>query len=340
MAVAIASNPTVSSGHVFRLVEYFHKHGFDELRVIKSLGRYAVLVPAVVGRIPLQQVSALHQEYANFSGDAYFGLKFGLQSNLAQFQLALDALRQVNIDTNPLTALSGILRLFSDAIVITVQQNENGVCLTFQPSAQTRITQYQFDGMLALCKKCIEYFAPGTVVTWEIPRTLTELDLKVYQQYLCGHVIGGGAGYRIYGEGELPREVDYTDTAHYNATLETMSKFLALQNKQAELCNSIWDSIERYDDVGIPKLERISELSGLSVRQIQYQLKECNLTFQQLLDGFLMEKALCHMQQQPEIASANELSELLGFSEVRSFKRSFKRWFGGTYSKVLEKLGE
>jgi hypothetical protein len=51
-----------------------------------------------------------------------------------------------------------------------------------------------------------------------------------------------------------------------------------------------------------------------------------------------MEKALQHMQKQPAITSANDLSELLGFSEARSFKRSLKRWFRGTYSEVQEKL--
>jgi AraC-like DNA-binding protein len=80
--------------------------------------------------------------------------------------------------------------------------------------------------------------------------------------------------------------------------------------------------------------EDISGLLNMSKRKLQLQLANQNVRFKRLLDEIRSSLAKEYLQEKNLCLS--EIAFLLGFSEVSSFSRAFKRWTGvspGQYNK-------
>lgn len=78
--------------------------------------------------------------------------------------------------------------------------------------------------------------------------------------------------------------------------------------------------------LGEPSLDELARRLGLSEWTLQRKLRDCGLSFTQLVDQIRQESAMKHLQQQN--LSVTQLASLLGYSETSAFSRAFKRWFG------------
>lgn len=77
--------------------------------------------------------------------------------------------------------------------------------------------------------------------------------------------------------------------------------------------------------------EEIAKQLGMTTRTLHRHLKSEQTTFQQLLDLVRMEQAKYLLKE--SAMTIQTVAEYLGFNEVRSFQRSFKRWTGITPSR-------
>ncbi len=85
---------------------------------------------------------------------------------------------------------------------------------------------------------------------------------------------------------------------------------------------------------GIPRKEVVAKRLGLTERTLQRHLQRFNSSYQQILDDVRQEQAkelLCQTE-----LSIQDIAEKLGFSEPRSFHRSFKNWLGITPGEYRE----
>ena len=78
----------------------------------------------------------------------------------------------------------------------------------------------------------------------------------------------------------------------------------------------------------LPRKEMIAEKLGMSIRTLQRRLSEEGSGYQEILDELRLELAQNYLRNSR--LSMEEISELLGFTEPRSFQRSFKKWLGIT----------
>lgn len=76
---------------------------------------------------------------------------------------------------------------------------------------------------------------------------------------------------------------------------------------------------------GTPSQEIIAGDIGMSAATLRRRLSDHGANFQQLLDKVNSELAVNHLHEQLPPA---DVAEKLGYSDVRSFKRAFKRWYG------------
>jgi AraC-like DNA-binding protein len=89
---------------------------------------------------------------------------------------------------------------------------------------------------------------------------------------------------------------------------------------------------------GEPSLEAVAKRLGMSGRTLQRKLREEGMAFQALLDDLRCELARRHMDEPQE--SIAEIAFLLGFSEVSTFHRAFKRWTGHTPGEYRKRIRE
>lgn len=79
---------------------------------------------------------------------------------------------------------------------------------------------------------------------------------------------------------------------------------------------------------GNPTLERVAARLGVSARTLRRRLESEGMTFSELVDDTRHRLALQYMTR-PELRLA-EVAFLIGFSDVATFHRAFKRWTGHT----------
>jgi AraC-like DNA-binding protein len=78
----------------------------------------------------------------------------------------------------------------------------------------------------------------------------------------------------------------------------------------------------------------VADLLNMSKRKLQLKLANKNARYKKLLDDIRLTKAKQFLNEKE--LSLNEIAFLLGYSEVSSFSRAFKRWTGiapGQYKK-------
>mgnify|MGYP006204857391 CR=1 FL=1 len=79
---------------------------------------------------------------------------------------------------------------------------------------------------------------------------------------------------------------------------------------------------------GFNRIEDVAEKLALSKRSLQRLLEEEQTNFQSILDSTRQSLAEHYLSRSS--ISPSEVSYLLGFQEVNSFARAFKKWTGET----------
>lgn len=77
---------------------------------------------------------------------------------------------------------------------------------------------------------------------------------------------------------------------------------------------------------GLPRRQQVADGLGMSVRTLDRRMKEDGISWQALLDSLRANMAR-ELLAQTELTMA-EISQKLGFSDVRSFQRRFRHWTG------------
>lgn len=109
--------------------------------------------------------------------------------------------------------------------------------------------------------------------------------------------------------------------AHAARKLEELGIDTTLAQKVRELIRA---SIHRR----LPRKEQVAEELGLNVRTMHRRLSEEGTTWQKILDSLRQELALGFLRDSDMTQS--DIAERLGYSDIRSFQRNFKRQKGMT----------
>ncbi|SFO91877.1 AraC family transcriptional regulator [Pseudomonas borbori] len=85
---------------------------------------------------------------------------------------------------------------------------------------------------------------------------------------------------------------------------------------------------------GLPRKERVAEKFNMTLRTLQRHLQQADTSYQQILDQLRQELAK-HYLLRSDLA-IQDIASYLGFTEARSFHRSFKSWTGQTPGQFRE----
>ncbi|MGY4532852.1 AraC-like DNA-binding protein [Pseudomonas sp. TE3786] len=92
---------------------------------------------------------------------------------------------------------------------------------------------------------------------------------------------------------------------------------------------------------GLPRKERVAEKFEMTVRTLQRHLQQAGTSYQEILDQLRQELAEHYLTR--STLPVQDIAYYLGFTESRSFHRSFKGWTGmtpGEYREAHRKAGE
>jgi AraC-like DNA-binding protein len=85
---------------------------------------------------------------------------------------------------------------------------------------------------------------------------------------------------------------------------------------------------------GLPRKERVAEQFNMTLRTLQRHLQQAGTSYQQILDQLRQELAEHYLLRSD--LTIQDIASYLGFTEPRSFHRSFKSWTGQTPGQFRE----
>ena len=326
-----SSSPTASAEHVNHVVNYFRSHGFTPIHEAFCFGRYRSVIEQSCGRVPLSRISQAFQLFSMISQDPFFGFKLALSDPLFKFQLLLNIFQPTDW-RNDEGSIDEIA-LFNDVFELSFRKNSGDLELLINTAGTAWVSQYQFDAVLMVVKKAIEYFYPNSNFEWHIPRKIDNEAREGMCHYLGGEVISEAECYKVVIPEKMINPLPTQSPGVRDSNKLSLSKKQTEISAQYHLLQQIWQAMERTFPSKDAKLQTVAGLCGLSVRQMQYKLNGLGVSYQQLVDDYFME-AMIKILLEEENKTAEHISAQLGFTEMRSYKRAVKRWFDAPFSEV------
>jgi AraC-like DNA-binding protein len=174
----------------------------------------------------------------------------------------------------------------------------------------------------------IEYMAQAPEMELKIELTVpAPVCISRFQQRHAGNLKFGQARDRILIPGEyldlVPPKGEASLYAMVEATAMTeVEKTLSLRDPLARIRTTINDQLKS----GTCKLETVAKSLGMSQRSLQRHLESEGTSFRELTDAIRQSMASRYLRESN--LALTEIAFLLGFSELSSFSRAVRNWYG------------
>ncbi|MCO7223874.1 AraC family transcriptional regulator [Pleionea sp. CnH1-48] len=127
----------------------------------------------------------------------------------------------------------------------------------------------------------------------------------------------------------LPQEALHTASPLADKNTFHSARQVRLRMNEHEHCNSLEEKIKNIllnAEYELPTLDMVAEQLFSTPWTISRKLKKSGTSFQALVDEVRINKA-SHLLAHSKV-NVSDISQMLGYSDVSSFRRAFRRWFG------------
>ena len=223
-------------------------------------------------------------------------------------------------------------RLISDAAVTELSEDQDLIGLHLIPADGPQPHPQALLFVLAIIQRMVRIRLPGhgdpvQVMTPQIPAPMSAAMARYFR---CPVIQGDHFALFLHRHASQLQFAasDPQVAAMLDATLA--QRLADAERGSLSTRLSLW--IEDRLPEGEPALADAASLLNMSVRSLQRRLKEESLTWQQLIENTRRVLVERHLRQ-PGM-SITQLAFLLGFADVSSFSRAFRKWYGASPSQL------
>ena len=317
----------LSSRLLWRLLE---KRGVDAASVFREVGLNPALMDQPRARYPLDRVAMGLGRAEELVGDPCLGLDAGElwrptdQHALGYAFCASSTLR---------TALQRFVRFFvvvNDAMTFSLDEDGEHATMSVEFSEGSAplpraAEDARWSTLIAMCRYiCGDEFDPVEV---RITHPAPECRARFYGLFRCPVMFDAPASQLVFKRSDLDRPLPASNRELAHSNDRILVDYLA-ELQQYKLVNEVRAALIDELPNGKPSEEVIAQAVYMGARTLQRRLANEGNSFSKLLDDVRKELAECYIKDQTRTVS--EVSFLLGFSQVSSFSRAFRRWTGQT----------
>ncbi len=327
------------TSHVLdELPQYLEARGLDISAHTAKAGLDYETTAQPYGFFSFPRIANLFENLASEIPDELFGLHFGKTRRHGRFTLYHYIAAAAPTFKNALEVRSQFSNLITNEVDFTFEKLESGAVCGWNVRSrtlQTKQIEYLFATLLVERTRVISrndsWFPTQFDFRYPEPNSLKEVsdlfgtslafDASVTRVYFDEAVLSAplpGANPKLFGELKSIAEKMPLAPALAPTTVEKVRQHLAM---------SLADSS--------PSLARAAQEIGISVRTLQRELANSGTSFNSIVDEtrkFTAEEYLTKTS-----VPITQIAFLVGFSDISTFSRSAKKWFGEPPSKVRKR---
>ena len=279
-------------------------------------------------RIPLSAIARLWGMVGTRIADPAIGLRLGADARAREFGLVGCAMAYSKTLGAALTRLARYGRIVSDALVVTLdtEQDTLWVRVDVQPAlrALRPAVDARLAGLLSMCREIVG--APIAPLCVQLPYR-RPAEVAEYERFFRGRLDFGAVATALQLEDkDVQRPVAMSDPALTGYLDHMADQSVAVLNTKLTLADRVRRTLWSELSAGVPDAAFVASSLGVSVRTLQRQLRAEQTSFATVLNQLRQEMA------QPLLRdggfSVAEVGFLLGYEDPGAFRRAFRRWHG------------
>lgn len=261
-----------------------------------------------------------------------FGMILAGRNGLDVFGPLWVLLRSARTARQMLEDLASNYDMYTRAATISLEPSGDSLCMCWDTVSQSGVNTAQgAEYGFAMSVYEFRKFEPGFTPSAVQFRHAAPTDLGLHQQ-----LFGDGLSFNQDRNAiHFPREI--LDMPLGSADSRTHSLVRSVLRwdasaAQAGLSSRIENMVRALLPYSACTVEEVSQAIGMSKRTLQDRLNKQKTSFKEIKDKVRYDLALKYLNSSS--LSLAEISEILGYSELSAFSRSFKRWHGQPASAV------
>jgi AraC-like DNA-binding protein len=279
-------------------------------------------------RIPLSAIARLWATIGTRVPDPSIGLRLGADARAREFGLVGCAMAYSKTLGAALTRLARYGRIVSDALVVTLdtEQDTLWVRVDVQPAlrALRPAVDARLAALLSVCREIVG--APIAPLCVQLPYR-RPAEVAEYERFFRGRLEFGAVATALQLEDkDVQRPVALSDPALTGYLDRMADQSVAVLNTKLTLADRVRRILWSELSAGVPDAGFVASSLGVSVRTLQRQLRAEQTSFATVLNQLRQEMAKPLLRDGG--FSVAEVGFLLGYEDPGAFRRAFRRWHG------------
>jgi AraC-like DNA-binding protein len=319
----------VSSVHARALVEAFESYGQPSSQLFSAAGVEPAAIAEGYSWLDVAQLDALTCAAVSLTEDEAFGLSWGERSSMIQFDLASLMLGSAPSLRTGLEALLRFQEILGERPELLFSETEDGACFRFEPFAiSEQATRVRAELAVRGFWRLLELADPqvsaqmSAYFAYSRPSYGAEYDWRFSARARFDHGFTGLEFPRATLDRPLPRNPSLFEVLDKQAS-QVRSRVLSESSLRERIKQQLLRTLPE-----VPEMPAAASAMGMSERSLRRRLEDEGSSYSQLVEEAKLDLAreLLAARERPIKQVALEL----GFADVSSFHRAFKRWTGQT----------
>ena len=321
---------TICAAAVKNECELLLRAGANQAEIEKACGIKLTDLTDPDARIPMQRYVQLEQAASRLTGDAAIGLKMGLDSPPIGSQTGILGY----IAANSATVREGFQQatrfsnLLSNAHLMELRESGTQAEFVYLRADPVHFTISGIELALSRTAATLKMLGGAQFQLWSAHFQYTMPHyISTYRQIFGSELWFEEPENKIvFSAAILDQQIPDAQPYLRSVLLTRSTELLAELHEATELKQQVQKEIVSNLPSGTVSIDKIATSFGVSRQTLYRKLKEEGTSFQTLLEETRKNLAANYLKHTEH--SISEIAFLLGFSELSSFHRAFKRWYG------------
>jgi AraC-like DNA-binding protein len=340
MTIKSNSNKTdyleVSTTTAKTLINYLSSKGLDSLSIQKHIDFDLSGIDLPDSNLPLIIYKNLWNLAVKYTEDPCLGLRLALNPNNTEMNLVSHVFFNSQNLREGLKQYIRYYSLINESISVKLTNTNSKAIVSYHCNSPENYCSPDIEHSLAISVTRIKDHISDDLSLDEVHFEHSCHKLKLYEEFFgCPVYFNQKYSALIFKSKFLEYTFPKKSTHLFNFLISHLEVLLSKINKNETLSEQVARLIEKSLDSSKFDAENISCALHMSRHTLYRKLKTEGVSFHQLVDTVRKNKAFELLKKNQH--GLSEIAFLLGFSELSSFSRAFKKWTGSSPAKFIQK---